>query len=1035
MSAPPASPNEPGKCAALGVVGDLPAGRALSGWERVRRALLPAGVVAIILLDFWLIAHQELVALFSPHDDLWFLEKARCWYWFDDGYSEMSFIKEAVYPLFIAVCNLLGVPLRLATEAVYLAAAWFLAWSLTQPRKPDGWTLLLFAALALHPEHYSALARALTGNLFAPLLMLALGALILQFKRRGQPGHWWRGLASGLALGLLWNTRPERPWLLALIVVLLAATAAVAWRRHATWRGRFRSVAGEWALPLGVLAAVTLALMAANYARWGVFALTDLEAPGFTSAQRALVSIRPERPLRYAPVTREARQRAYQVSPAFRELAPFLEPGPDADAYGQLPPGEYGGDFLWSLRLAVAHAGHCHSAADSEAYYYRVADQINAAAAAGRLPTRWVPFTSAAGFDPCLANWVPSLPENWCALWSEMWSRRGQDRMRDDDDPHHDYPVRHIQVYDQVACRRFVSRAPDVQGKIRGLIATAYGCVMNVALIDAGLVALAVLLLRRAAPGWRNYLLTGGVFAAAGLLSLGFLATYRAMFSPLLGDIYLFPTALLFTVLTVWLLSEGARLLAGAFRQPLPPVSSGASGGDSQWRRPPGHRKTHLISGLTVLVVQLVTFYGLHEENLLGKLEAEWREEPDSAAAPRAPRDAREVPFPVVPAQVTGMSWQDGTAKGAGYLVFALEHAQVIGEDPPLVYSPRAPRLVYGIRLTYGYDNTVGPACFKLYWRTRDRGDFDPYSGCVRWLDTGPGEHTTTVWINDAIDGFRVHPDVKPCAFRLSGITLIVPAAEPRGGRKPLLRTPYARAQALEPVTVETWEGKDVLRAHAPSAVEFDVPPRSVPHRITGKFGILPGAYQNAQDHTDGVLFAVEYTAGGEKPKVLFERFLDPLAHPDDQGMQVFDVCLPAGGQGTVVLKASNPPGKTEHLDWSCWAEVDIGGFQPRAATAELDPGSLDGADAEGISGWAWDKAAPNEPITVDLFDGDKLLATVRADQPRADLAAAGKGNGRHGFLYPMPAALKDGKVHTIRAVTHRTGIELFSSPKTFQAG
>lgn len=64
------------------------------------------------------------------------------------------------------------------------------------------------------------------------------------------------------------------------------------------------------------------------------------------------------------------------------------------------------------------------------------------------------------------------------------------------------------------------------------------------------------------------------------------------------------------------------------------------------------------------------------------------------------------------------------------------------------------------------------------------------------------------------------------------------------------------------------------------------------------------------------------------------------------------------------------------------------------------------------LSGWAWDVSQPNTPISVDIFDGGIIIATVRADQYRQDLVNAGIGNGRHGFS--LPATICDGRGHWI---------------------
>ena len=95
-----------------------------------------------------------------------------------------------------------------------------------------------------------------------------------------------------------------------------------------------------------------------------------------------------------------------------------------------------------------------------------------------------------------------------------------------------------------------------------------------------------------------------------------------------------------------------------------------------------------------------------------------------------------------------------------------------------------------------------------------------------------------------------------------------------------------------------------------------------------------------------------------------------------------------------------------------------------------LPTGSLDSADSKLIQGWAWDPQKPDTPIEVDIYDGKTLLAKVSADKLRKDLVDNGKGNGRHGFIFPTPASLKDSRPHSIRAMISGTEFELPKSPK-----
>lgn len=102
---------------------------------------------------------------------------------------------------------------------------------------------------------------------------------------------------------------------------------------------------------------------------------------------------------------------------------------------------------------------------------------------------------------------------------------------------------------------------------------------------------------------------------------------------------------------------------------------------------------------------------------------------------------------------------------------------------------------------------------------------------------------------------------------------------------------------------------------------------------------------------------------------------------------------------------------------------------EPRQGEAP-DAGFLEVVDQSVIVGWAWDRNRPDQAVEVDIYDGDSLITTARAEKARKDLRDAGIGNGAHGFQLPIPSGLKDGKSHTIRAMVSGTKVELKNSPK-----
>lgn len=93
--------------------------------------------------------------------------------------------------------------------------------------------------------------------------------------------------------------------------------------------------------------------------------------------------------------------------------------------------------------------------------------------------------------------------------------------------------------------------------------------------------------------------------------------------------------------------------------------------------------------------------------------------------------------------------------------------------------------------------------------------------------------------------------------------------------------------------------------------------------------------------------------------------------------------------------------------------------------------GFHDSLDCNGTAGWAWDQNRPNDPITVDIYDGTTLLGSVSANGFRQDLLNAGKGNGYHGFGFSLPSSVRNGSAHSISVKFGGTSTLLTSSPRS----
>ena len=70
--------------------------------------------------------------------------------------------------------------------------------------------------------------------------------------------------------------------------------------------------------------------------------------------------------------------------------------------------------------------------------------------------------------------------------------------------------------------------------------------------------------------------------------------------------------------------------------------------------------------------------------------------------------------------------------------------------------------------------------------------------------------------------------------------------------------------------------------------------------------------------------------------------------------------------------------------------------------------GNIDACEATTIGGWARDADAPGQPLTLDVRIGATPFATIRANLPRADLAAQGLGDCRFHLPLLSPLAPAD---------------------------
>ena len=85
----------------------------------------------------------------------------------------------------------------------------------------------------------------------------------------------------------------------------------------------------------------------------------------------------------------------------------------------------------------------------------------------------------------------------------------------------------------------------------------------------------------------------------------------------------------------------------------------------------------------------------------------------------------------------------------------------------------------------------------------------------------------------------------------------------------------------------------------------------------------------------------------------------------------------------------------------------------------------IDTLTATRIAGWAMDPNNTDLRLGLELHAGDRIVAAGQADGFRADLLAAGMGDGCHGFDFTVSPALSQSEVASLRILAVETGIVL----------
>ncbi len=387
-------------------------------------------LLLVILVKLYAVEWQGVAVRDLPCDDSLFL---RLGHHIAEGswlgpYTKTTLIKGPGYPLFIAMCHLTSIPLILAHQILYCLAVVVVMVALHARKPPPWWIALAGLILLANPSTY-AMNNVTREHLYQSLCLLQFGLAAGGMMRND--GNWMRStpwwIGGGVTAGWILLTREESASFLGPVGLVIAVWALIRAISARKFPGLLLTV-----LSCGVLMTVGPILII-NWIHYGEPVITEITARPFSRACGNLQRIHDPEAMPFVPVSQKMRMAAYQSSPTFRTLQPYLDGYVgwnwarigrmyvnDAWEVPELP----GAVFVWALRDAISAAGHGETASELASFMRQVSSEIEQACSRNQLKLRAVNT----GLSPVwregygrrypeallhYANYVLSWPHEW----------------------------------------------------------------------------------------------------------------------------------------------------------------------------------------------------------------------------------------------------------------------------------------------------------------------------------------------------------------------------------------------------------------------------------------------------------------------------------------------------------------------------------------------------------------------------------------------------------------------------------------------
>ena len=327
--------------------------------EKIKKYKFSIGIILISLIYFILTSVQSLRFGYpAVDDDYYILHSAMSileFHWMG-GFQGRTLSKGPGAPIFIAISNAIGLTLTQAQFLLYIGASILFVYVLKKVIKSDLLRIIIFCFILFNPLMYSdALLSVYRDNVNCSFLLYVISCIFGIFFNYKEDFKKIIPYMIGFGIFGSWMaiTREETIWISPLIICSVIITCLFIIFDKECLQKKKKILL--YIIPASIYIVVILVICTFNKIAYGEFVRIEQNTRAYKSFIKAISSVDVKEPDLTVPVPKEAREKLYEVSPAFSELKDTFDgaSGNNLSKYGRNSNEIETGWLMWTVFAAL----------------------------------------------------------------------------------------------------------------------------------------------------------------------------------------------------------------------------------------------------------------------------------------------------------------------------------------------------------------------------------------------------------------------------------------------------------------------------------------------------------------------------------------------------------------------------------------------------------------------------------------------------------------------------------------------------------